>query len=108
NDPTGCNTHPEHGLDSEEPTISVYRRPRVMANMRYVVTGGGPFNIKDGSPMDRDPDTREFVSMQLMADARTPTLKTQALDAAHTHLQAAGPLSDDQLREINDFQAQIY
>jgi hypothetical protein len=26
-DPTGCNTDPVYGLGSENPTISVYRRP---------------------------------------------------------------------------------
>ena len=26
-DPTGCNTHPEYGLTSSSPTVSVYRRP---------------------------------------------------------------------------------
>lgn len=107
-DPTGCNTHPEHGLDSDEPTISVYRRPRVAGNLRYVVAGGSLFNIKDGSPMDKDPETGEPVSMQLMADARTPTLKTQALDAAHTHLEIASALTDEQLERIRDFEEQIY
>ena len=35
-DPTGCNSHPEYGLDSDEPMISVYRRPRMVANLKYV------------------------------------------------------------------------
>ena len=64
------------------PMVSVYRRPRVMANMKYVISGGGLFNIKDGSLMSKDPDTGRPVSMQLMADARQPTLKTQAIEAA--------------------------
>jgi hypothetical protein len=108
-DPTGCNTHPKYGLASSTPTVSVYRRPRVMANMKYVTSGGGSlFNIKDGSLMSRDPDTGKAVSMQLMADARAPTLKLQAIDAAMTHLQAARAPTDQQLRTINAFQNQIY
>jgi hypothetical protein len=107
-DPTGCNTHPQYGVKSATPMVSVYRRPRVMANMKYVTSGGGLFNIKDGSLMSKDPETGRPVSMQLMADARQPTLKTQAVEAATTHLQFAGKLSDAQLRTINTFQNQIY
>lgn len=107
-DPTGCNTHPSYGLTSSNPMVSVYRRPRVMANMKYVISGGGLFNIKDGSLMSKDPLTGKPVSMQLMADARQPTLRTQAIEAAITHLQTDGPLSEDQLRTINEFQHQIY
>ena len=36
-DPTGCNTHPEYGLTSSSPTVSVYRRPGPVANLKYVV-----------------------------------------------------------------------
>jgi hypothetical protein len=36
NDPTGCNTSSVYGLTSQQPTISVYRRPRVVANLQYV------------------------------------------------------------------------
>jgi hypothetical protein len=107
-DPTGCNTHPQYGVKSATPMVSVYRRPRVMANMKYVISGGGLFNIKDGSLMSKDPETGRPVSMQLMADARQPTLKTQAVEAAITHLQFNGALSDAQLKAINTFQNQIY
>ena len=44
-DPTRCNTHPVHGLQSAAPTISVYRRPRPVANLKYVTAaefGVGP------------------------------------------------------------------
>ena len=33
-DPTGCNLHPEYGLKSRNPTISVFRRPRMAANLQ--------------------------------------------------------------------------
>jgi len=35
-DPTGCNTDPVHGLNSASPTVSVFRRPRVVGNLKYV------------------------------------------------------------------------
>src|SRR4051812_48267510 len=35
-DPTGCNTSPVYGLSSPTPTVSVYRRPRMAANLKYV------------------------------------------------------------------------
>ncbi len=108
-DPTGCNTDPVYGLRSANPQVSVFRRPRVVANIKYVMAAGGaPFNIKDGSPMARDPDTGRFVNMNLMADAREPTPKTQAVNAALTHLQAAAPPSAMQLQQILDFENQLY
>lgn len=107
-DPTGCNTHPEHGLHSTKPTVSVYRRPRPVANLKYVATTGGFFNIKTGYPLDKDPDTGLRVGMNIMADARAPTLKLQAIDAAMGHLQTAGPPSAAQLKRIVDFENSIY
>ena len=40
-DPTSCNTDPVYGLKSAEPRISVFRRPRVVANLKYVAVDGG-------------------------------------------------------------------
>jgi hypothetical protein len=107
-DPAGCNTHPDYGLASAEPMISVYRRPRPVANLRYVTGGGAAFNIKDGSPMTRDPETGEPASMQLMADAREASLRTQARSAARTHLERAEPLTDEQLGLIEALEGQLY
>jgi len=107
-DPTGCNTSVKYGLKSDNPMISVFRRPRVMANMKYITAGGGLFNIKDGSLMLKDPETGKPVSMQLMADGREPTLKTQAMEAAITHLQLNGKLTPAQLQKIQAFQNQVY
>ena len=47
-DPTGCNTSKEYGLNSANPTISVYRRPRMSANLNYVVSGARPIALKTG------------------------------------------------------------
>ena len=116
-DPTGCNTDPVYGLKSANPHISVYRRPRVVANLKYVAVdaGGevygpsGPFNAKRlGMVMDRDPQTGRFMSMNIMSDARTPTLKFQAQEAARDHLQVRVPLTSAQLQAILDFESQTY
>ena len=110
-DPTGCNTHPEHGLDSARPTVSVYRRPRPVANTKYLTHsnfGVGPFIAKSGLPAVRDPDTGLPTSMNMMADARATTLKAQAQDAARTHLQLPGGLAPTDLERLVAFEQQIY
>jgi len=110
-DPTGCNTGTQYGLNSSNPTISVYRRPRPVANTKYTTHqrfGVSPFIGKNGLPTARDPETGKPVSMNLMADARHPTLKMQARDAAATHLEFAGRLNAKQLSQIEDFERRIY
>jgi len=110
-DPGTCNTDPKYGLNSENPMISVYRRPRVVANMQYVLHrnfGIGAFVGKTGEPAMRDPENGQPVNMNMMADARHPTLKTQAVEAAITHLQFNGVLNAEQLTKIQDFENQIY
>ncbi len=110
-DPTGCNTHPEHGLTSPRPTVSVYRRPRPVANTKYLTHsnfGVGPFIAKSGLPAVRDPDTGLPTSMNMMADARVTTLKAQAADAARTHLGLPNGLPAAALERIVGFEQQIY
>jgi hypothetical protein len=110
-DPTGCNTDRQYGLTSSNPTISVYRRPRMAANLKYVTAaafGVSPFIVKNGQPAARDPETGALVSMNMMADAREPTLRTQAVSAAVTHLQHDGELSRSQIDRIVAFESQIY
>ena len=110
-DPTGCNTHPVHGLESAAPTISVYRRPRPVANLKYVTAadfGVGPFNAKDGQPAARDPASGALVNMNMMADAREPTLQTQAVSAALTHLEMPAPPPAAMLERLLGFERQVY
>src|SRR5215813_8941268 len=78
-DPTGCNKN--------STSISVYRRPRVAANLQYIVlpTGG-----------------------TLMADGREPTLQSQAASAALTHEQASAAPTPAQLKQIEDFERQLF
>ena len=49
------------------------------ANLKYVTAaafGVSPFIVKNGQPAARDPETGALVSMNMMADAREPTLRT--------------------------------
>ena len=108
-DPTGCNTDAVYGLKSANPMVSVFRRPRVVANLKYVTNGGGLFNPKGiAMPMAVDPETGKRVSMNFMADAREPTLKAQAFDAILNHEQAKTPPSAEQLQRIVDFEMKVY
>jgi hypothetical protein len=110
-DPSGCNTDPTYGLTSANPSISVFRRPRPVANTKYTTHqnfGVTPFIGKNGMPTATDPATGRLTSMNLMADARTPTLATQAQDAAEKHLQVRGALSAAQIARIVEFEAQVY
>ena len=110
-DPTGCNTDPIYGLQSANPSISVFRRPRPVANTKYTTHqsfGVGPFVTKSGMPAAIDPETGKPTSMNLMADARVPTLAMQAQDAAKQHLQMAGSLTPAQLARIVEFERQVY
>ena len=109
-DPGGCNTDSRYGLNSATPTISVYRRPRPVANTKYTTHqnfGVGPFIGKNGMPSSVDPENGKPTSMNLMSDARAPTLALQADDAAKNHLQIA-TLSAAQIARIVEFERQVY
>ena len=110
-DPSGCNADPNFGLTSATPSISVFRRPRPVANTKYSTHqnfGVGPFIAKSGLPTAVDPITGKPVSMNLMADARAPTLAAQAADAAEKHLQVRGPLGAAAIARIVAFESQVY
>ena len=78
-DPTGCNQN--------HSTISVYRRPRVVANLKYIALPSG---------------------VTLMADGREPNLQSQATTAALTHEQASAAPTPAQLKQIEDFERQLF
>jgi hypothetical protein len=110
-DPTRCNSSPVYGLNSPAAAISVYRRPRPAANLKYVMADGfgvGRFIAKNGQPTVRDPETGKLVQMNMMADAREPSLRSQARSAAAGHLQVKNPLTDAELNQIIAFESQIY
>ena len=110
-DPTGCNTDPVYGLNGERKEVSVYRRPRMAMNLRYVSSSGfgvSPFIGKTGMLALVDPETGRPVNMNMMADAREATLKTQAQSAAQGHMEVAQPLTREQLDQIQAFEVQLY
>jgi cytochrome c peroxidase len=78
-DPTGCNRN--------SASISVYRRPRVAANLKYIARPS---------------------AVTLMADGREPSLESQAITAALTHEQASIPPTPAQLKQIEDFERQLF
>lgn len=84
-DPTGCNISPRYGLGSANPAISVFRRPRPVANLRYVTEGPG----------------------NLMADGREPSLASQARGAVLGHQQGSAP-SQEALDRIVRYESQVY
>ena len=107
-DPAGCNTSREYGLKSAHPTVSVYRRPRPAANLKYVMSGGQNIVLKTGMLADRDPETGKPAAMNLMADAREPSLMTQAMSAIMGHEQSREAPSRKQLDKIVEFESQVY
>jgi hypothetical protein len=107
-DPTGCNTSAVYGLHSAHPAVSVFRRPRMAANLKYVTNPTPKFALKLGGLADIDPETGNPVSMNFMADAREPSLRSQARTAAREHEERQAPLPEAALRRIVDFESQIY
>jgi hypothetical protein len=110
-DPTGCNTHPVYGVGAPEPRVSVYRRPRPVANTKYTTHenfGVLPFIGKNGLPATRDPETGRPSVMNLMADARVPSLAVQAQDAATNHLEVRGKLDRAQVAAIVAFESSLF
>lgn len=108
NDPTGVNLDPELGLKSKNPTISVFRRPRPVANMTYVMSPDPVFNIKTGTLAVTDPETGKVVGMNMMADSRHYTQKQQAIDAYFGHLEGQNGLSPEQQKQIVAFENQLF
>lgn len=108
-DPTGCNLDSVYGLKGEAKQVSVYRRPRMAANLKYIAFETGPFNAKRLAMVnDKDPFTGSYMSMNIMSDAREPSLKTQAISASLGHLQTNGVPTDAVLDQIVAFEQQIY
>lgn len=105
-DPNGCNSAPNYGPAAGK--ISVYRRPRPVANMKYLLAVGFPFDPKQGYALPLDPDDGQPQSGNLMADNRAGNLRIQMEDAAMTHLQMLKQLSPPQRAQILDFEMRIY
>jgi hypothetical protein len=105
-DPTGCNFDRSYGLSAG--FVSVYRRPRPAANLRYVTAIGFAFDPKNGLPLALDPRTGQPTSGNLLADVRALTLDAQALDALRSHMQLQGDPSPEQMQQLIEFESRLY
>ena len=83
-DPWGCNSG-KYGPAAG--SISVYRRPRPVANMKYLLAIGFAYDPKQGLPLALDPETGKPVSGNLMADARASTLGPLSAEAVAAVLE---------------------
>ncbi len=107
-DPTGCNLDPLYGLKAPHPMVSVFRRPRPAANLKYVTAYGFVFDPKTGLPLAIDPESGLRYAGNLLADGRARTLAEQALDALRSHLQRYAPVGAARMRKIIDFETHVY
>lgn len=88
--------------------VSVYRRPRPAANLKYALEIGFSFDPKNGLPLALDPETQQPTPGNLLADARVLTLRAQAIDALISHTGLVGGADPAQLQQIIDFETQLY
>lgn len=107
-DPWGCNSGPVYGPGAREPNISVYRRPRPAANLKYLLAVGFAYDPKEGMPLPLDPLSGRPMSGNLMADGRSGTLNGQLLDASRTHLELLRNMDDAEMARIIDFEGRVY
>ena len=106
-DPSTCNFDAKHGIAGAG-MISVFRRPRPVANFKYIEAMGFAYDPKSGMPLPVDPDTGKPVSGNLMADGRVLSLEAQMRDAAGAHLGFLKNLSKRDIARILDFERRIY
>ncbi len=103
-DPTGCNTDPVYGLNSAHPTISVYRRPRMVANLKFVLGTMDGFDMATSkrpaalSTVERSPQTAgkrpssrrpltQYLPMNRANESQTPTsFRTSSTSSARYSL----------------------
>jgi hypothetical protein len=101
-DPNGCNSG-NWGPSGKLKKISVYRRPRPVSNLKYLIAMGFFYDPKDGMPLKIDPETGKPSNSNLMADARVFTLEAQARDAMRSHLGVTGPVDETKVKAVVDF-----
>lgn len=107
-DPTGCNTGKEYGLKAARPSVSVYRRPRPVTNLKYLTAVGFEYDPKQGLALPLDPVTHRPLSGNILADNRVSTLELQAQDAAASHLGAKQPLDANTIAQIVGFETRLF
>jgi hypothetical protein len=109
NDPTGCNSDATWGLNGTRKEVSVYRRPRMAANLEFILAGDPTgWSVKKGLPLEAGPVAGgPRLSGNLMSDGRVPTLDAQAQEAFRNHLEGS-TLSVSDLAAIVDFEKKVY
>ncbi len=108
-DPTGCNLSARWGLKAvARPMVSVFRRPRPVANFKYILATGFEMDPKAGLPLPLDPLTGKPSSHNLMADGRALSLTAQMGEAGEIHLQMARVLGRADIARIADFEQRLY
>ncbi len=120
-DPYGCNTDPAHATKVDPATgaktqwLSVYRRPRMAANLKFMTTPA--LTLGNGALPNIDmvtlapvvhPTTGQPISGNLMWDGREPTLESQAISATLGHAQASRPPTADQVAQIVAFENSVF
>jgi len=103
-DPTGCLVNNNFGLTSSTPVLSVYRRPLMTANLKFVTT----IDPAGGTPLPNDPSTGLPESGNIMWDGREPTLQSQAIDATFVHAQALSAPTGAQVQEMVNFENSVF
>lgn len=106
-DSSTCNLDPKYGLEGAG-MVSVFRRPRPVANFKYIEAMGFAYDPKSGMPLPVDPETGKPVSGNLMADGRVLSLEAQMRDAAGAHLGFLKNLDKNDIARIIDFERRIY
>jgi hypothetical protein len=104
-DPWGCNAGtrgPGKG------NVSVYRRPRPVANLKYLLAVGFAYDPKQGLPLPLDPESGQPMSGNLMADGRAGTLNAQMRDASATHLELLKHMDAADMAKILDFESRVF
>jgi hypothetical protein len=104
-DPTGCNSATRGPIKGN---ISVYRRPRPVANLKYLLAIGFAYDPKQGMPLPLDPETGKPMSGNLMADGRAGTLNAQMRDASSTHLELLKHMDAADMAKILDFESRVF
>lgn len=113
-DPYGCNTDPQFNQDTADDQtvidpdtgkpvqlISVYRRPRIAANLTFATTA-----FKFPAPATQPVPAAE--SGNIMWDGREPSLASQARDATLIHAQANVAPTTAQIQQIIDFETGFF
>jgi len=104
-DPSGCNSG---ARGPGKGNISVYRRPRPVANLKYLLAIGFAYDPKQGMPLPLDPESGRPMSGNLMADGRAGTLNSQMRDASSTHLALLKHMDAGDMARIVDFESRVY